>query len=124
MAKFINDLVYDAALNYVKNNATELYICSSQPTDRATAIAAALASKTGLTSGSFTGPADGDVSGRKLSKNEEVGLLAGANGNSLHAALCTGSILLSVTDITSQVITLGNTVNAPVFDIEFEDVKQ
>lgn len=122
MAKFLDDSLYDAALNVVKNGATELYICSSQPADRAAAITAALASKTGLTSGSYTGPANGDVSGRKLTKNAESGLTASAGGNATHAALCSGSLLLAVTTITSQAITSGNTVNVPAFDIEFLDV--
>jgi len=71
MAKFIDDSIYDAGLNVIKNSATELYVCSSQPADRAAAIAASLATKTGLNAASFTGPANGDVSGRKLTKNAE-----------------------------------------------------
>lgn len=122
MAKFIDDSIYDAALNVVKNGATEVYVCTSQPATRAAAIAASLAAKTGLTSGSFTGPADGDVSGRKLTKNAESGLTAAASGDATHVALCSGSLLLAVTTCTTQTVTSGNTVNIPVFDIELLDV--
>ena len=122
MAKFLDDSLYDAALNVIKNNATEMYLCSSQPADRAAAISAALASKTGLTSGSYTGPANGDASGRKLTKNAETGISVTGNGNVTHIALCSGSLLLAVTTVTSQAVTSGNTVNTPAFDIEFLDV--
>lgn len=121
MAKFLDDSLYDAALNVVKNNATELYLCSSQPADRAAAIAASCGSKTGLTSGSFTGPANGDVSGRKLTKSAETGISA-VTGTVTHAALCSATLLLSVTTVTSQAVVTGNTINTPAFDIEFLDV--
>lgn len=124
MGKFIDDSLYDAALNVAKNNGTEMYICSAQPTTRANAISLALASKIGLTSGSYTGALDGDVSGRKLTKNAETGISVTANGTCNHAAICSGSILLAVTEITSQVLTSGNTINTPAFDIEFPDVTQ
>lgn len=122
MAKFLDDSLYDAALNVVKNTATEMYLCSSQPADRAAAITASLGSKTGLTSGSFTGPVNGDVSGRKLTKNAESGISATGTGNVTHNVLCSGSLLLSVTTVTSQAVTAGNTINTPAYDIEFLDV--
>lgn len=124
MAKFTADIVLEQACNYIKNNVTEMYLCSSQPADRAAAISAALASKTGLSSSSFTGPADGDVSGRKITKNAETSISVTANGTVTHVALCTGTTLLVVSTVTSQVLTSGNTVNTPAFDFEFEDVTQ
>lgn len=124
MAKFLDDSLYDAALNVVKNTGTEMYICSSQPATRAAAITASLATKTGLTSTSYTGVTNGDVSGRKLTKNAETGISVTATGSATHAAICSGSLLLAVTPIVSQVVTIGNTINTPVFDIEFPDVTQ
>ena len=41
MAKSLSNAVLDAGLDVV-NNATELYLCTSEPTDRAGAIAASL----------------------------------------------------------------------------------
>ena len=122
--KFIDDSIYDAGLNVVKNNGTEIYLCTSSPATRAAAITAAVASRTGLTSGSYSGPANGDVSGRKLTKSAENTITASASGTATHVAICTGALLLSVTDVPSQVVTSGNTVNIAAFDIEFPDVTQ
>jgi hypothetical protein len=122
--KLIDSSIYDAGLNVIKNGCTEMYLCSSAPTTRAEAISANLADKTGLTSGSFTGPAAGDVSGRKLTKNAETGITVDANGTVTHIALCSGSLLLAVSTVTSQVLTAGNTVNTPAFDIELLAVTQ
>lgn len=123
--KWQNDLLLDAACDYIKNNATQMAICSAQPTNYAEATSTyKLAIKTGLTSGSFTGPSNGDVSGRKITKNAENGITVDADGSATHAALCSGSVLLYVTTITSQVVTAGNTCNVPAFDVEFLDVTQ
>lgn len=65
MPKFTNDDVLDASPNAIKNNATRICVCSAQPTTYAEAITTyKLAIKT-ITSADFTGPANGDVSGRK-----------------------------------------------------------
>jgi hypothetical protein len=125
MAKWQNDLVLDAACDYIKNNATQEAICSAQPATYAEATSTyKLALKTGLTSGSFTGPANGDVSGRKITKNAESSVAVDATGSATHVALCSGSVLLYVSTITSQVVTVGNTCNIPAWDIEFLDVTQ
>jgi hypothetical protein len=122
MAKWQNDSMLDAAVNYIKNNATEEYLCTSQPADRAAAISAAVASKTGMTTGDFTGPSDGDASGRKIQVNAQNGLTASATGDATHVALCSGTTLLYVTTNTSQSVTSGNTVNIGAWDIEVADV--
>ena len=121
MAKWTSDTVIDQSPTYVKNNATEIYVCSSQPADRAAAISAALASKTGLTSGDFTGPANGDSSGRKITSNAHSGVSVSSTGSATHIALCSGTVLLAVTTCTTQSLTSGNTVNIPAFDMEFGD---
>lgn len=121
MAKWQNDTILDQALSYIANNVTELYVCSSQPADRAAAIAAALATKTGLTSGSFTGPANGDSSGRKITVNQQASIPVAAGGTATHVALCSGSVLLYVTTCTSQALSSGNTVTVPAWDIEIAD---
>ena len=119
MAKFLDNTVYDAALNVVKTTATQLCICSAQPTTYAQATSTyMLALATGLTSGSFTGPATGDVSGRKLTVNAITGTTVTNSGTALYVALCSGSVLLLVDTCTSQVLTAGNTVNTPAFKWE------
>lgn len=125
VAKWTSDTILDQACNYVKNTVTEMYICSgsSNPADRAGAIAAALATKTGLLSTDFTGAADGTTSGRKITKNAETGISVAVSGTATCIALCSGTAMLSVVTMTSQVLTAGNTVNTPAFRvIEILDV--
>lgn len=57
MSKSVHDDVLDGALNVVKNNATRICVCSTQPTTYTEAITTyKLAIKT-ITSADFTGPA-------------------------------------------------------------------
>jgi len=121
MAKYQIDAMLDAALAYISGNATELYVCSSQPATRAAAITAQLAIKSGLTAANFTGPANGDVSGRKLTVNTAVDMAITASGSATHVALCSGTTLLYVTTCTAQSLTAGGTVTTPVWDIEIAD---
>lgn len=122
MAKTLDDSAIDGALNIVKNGATQLCICSTQPTTYAQAtVTYMLALKTGLTSASFTGPADGDVNGRKLTVNATTGTSVTNGGTALFVALCSGSVLLAVTSCTSQVLTAGNTVNTPSYTWTISD---
>ena len=121
MAKFVNDLIMDNGLNYWKNNGTEVYLCTSQPSDRATAISSAVASKTNLTSGDYTGPSDGTTNGRKLTANAQSGLTASGTGTATHMAWCSGTALLLVTTVTSQAVSSGNSVSLPAISDEISD---
>jgi hypothetical protein len=60
MALIAND-VFDAALNEIATGTT-IHICSAEPANFAGIAAVSL----GTATPSFTGPADGDVSGRKI----------------------------------------------------------
>ena len=119
MAKWQNDAMLDAGLAYITSNATECYICTSQPADRAAAIAATLIAA--ATPG-FTGPANGDVSGRKITVNQLTDQSITASGDATHIALCSGSTLLYVTTCTLQALSSGGTVTIPAWDIELADV--
>ena len=119
MAKYQNDLVLDAALAYISANATEYYLCTAQPTDRATAISTAVVASMAPT---FTGPANGDTSGRKVTIDAESAVAVTASGTATHLALCSGTTLIYVTTVTSQGVSSGGTVNVPAWDIEFADV--
>jgi len=122
MAKIVDDSVLDGALNILKNGVTQEAVCSTQPTTYAQATSDyKLALKTGLSSGSFTGPANGDTNGRKLTVNQQASINVDAGGNAQHIALCSGSVLLYVTTCTAQVLTSGNTVTVPAWDIEIAD---
>ena len=129
MGKYQIDAMLDAALDYIKNNTTQICVCSAQPTTYAEATTTydggaskyKLAVKTGLSSGSFTGAANGDVSGRKLTVNQQAAITVDASANATHIALCSGTTLLYVTTCTSQALTAGNTVTVPAWDIELAD---
>lgn len=121
MAKYVADEIMDNGLNYWKTNGTEVYLCTSEPADRAAAISTAVASKTDLTSGDYT-LADGAVSGRKLTANAQAGVTASATGTATHMAWCSGTTLLVVTTVTSQLVTSGNPVNLPAISDELADV--
>jgi hypothetical protein len=122
MAKWQNDTILDQALNYIMNNVTQLCVCSAQPTTYAEATSTyKLAVKTGLTSGSFTGPANGDTSGRKVTVNQQANIIIDTGGTATHIALCSGSVLLYVTTCTNQALSSGNTVTVPAWGIEIAD---
>jgi len=122
MAKYQIDAMLDAALNYIKNNSTQISVCSTQPTTLVEAITTyKLAIKTGLTVGDFTGPVNGDTSGRKLTVNTAVDMTIDSSGTALFVALCSGTLLLYVTTCTSQALTAGGTVTTPAWDIEIAD---
>lgn len=122
MAKTLDDSVIDGSLNIVKNGATQMCLCSAQPTTYTEATSTyMLVLKTGLTPSSFTGPVNGDTSGRKLTKNAESGVSVTNTGTATHIALCSGSVLLLVDTITSQVVTAGNTVNVAAYKYEIAD---
>lgn len=120
MGKFVADNVIDNGLNHVVNNYSEIYLCPSQPADRAAAISTALSSKTGI-SGGTTGPVNGDTNGRKITINAQTGLTSGASGTANHVAICSGTELLLVTTCADQVITSGNPAQTEAFDQEIAD---
>lgn len=119
MGKKQVDAMLDAGLAHISSNATELYVCSAEPADRAGAISNGL---TGAAVPSFTGPVDGDASGRKITVDQEPDIPITATGNATHIALCSGTTLLYVTVCPSQALTSGGTVTVPAWDIELADV--
>jgi hypothetical protein len=138
MAKNVHDNVLDASLNYLKTNANRLIVLSAEPTG-ASAYANAmldvdssgyrLASAT-ISASDFTGPAEGDTSGRKIAVNAQSSMSIdgiAASENATHVALVKASssassqMVLYTTTCTSQSLTGGNKVNTPAWDIEIRD---
>ncbi len=119
MAKFCHDDVQDGALNIIKNNATTMLVCSSLPTDRASALTATLAD-VAVSPTDFT-LAPGDVSGRKVTVTAKSGVPIDASGNGTQIALIDATRLLYVTTCTLKALVAGDQVNIPAFDIEFTD---
>lgn len=123
MAKSQNDLMLDAAFDWVRARVTQECVCSTQPTTYAEATSTYnLATKTGLTSTAIT-LANGDTNGRKMTMASQTTLSVTASGTAAHVALVgsSGSTLLLVTTCTTQALTTGNTVNVPAFDDEIAD---
>ena len=132
MAKSVANAVLDAALNYVKSNATLLVVATDAP-NYAQAVGNFDSSGYKLAgmvidSTDFTGPGAGDTSGRKIAVNAQSsmsidGIASGAQ-NATHVALvkvnASASLqaVLYVTTCTSQSLTAGNKVNTPAWDIE------
>jgi len=122
MAGYVVDASMDAALDYLKNNITERYICTGTPTTRAEAITNALATMTGLSSTNFAALANGDTSGRKLTKSAETGDGIDASGTAATICYCSASTLLWRVDLTAtQALTSGGTVDTGAHDHEIAD---
>lgn len=120
MGKSFHNDVFDAALAVIAAGDVA-YICSAEPTSYAEASSTyALADYVP----SFTGPADGDVSGRKITLDAETDITVDSSGTGNHVAICASgtSKLLYVTTITSpQALTAGNTADLAAADVEITD---
>jgi hypothetical protein len=109
MAATLHDDVLDAALNIVKNNTENLYICSSMPTTF-TEASSTYKLGTKATPG-FTGPAD-DTSGRKLTITAITDGSVSATGTAGFFALTDDSaskLLVAQALNATQSVTSGNT---------------
>lgn len=122
MAKWANDLMMDAAFDYL-DQCDKMVVCSAQPTTYAEANATYALADVAMTPDTDFTKANGDVSGRKVTVAAKSGVTVDANGTATHIALIrTGdSSLRYVTTCTSQVLTAGNTVNIPAWDAEIGD---
>lgn len=118
MGKKADDTVLDGLLDIIAT-ATEMHVCTAEPTDRANAIALELADEV-MVGGDFTN-ADGDTSGRKVTIAQQASLPIDTTGTATHIALTSATLLLYVTTCTSQALTSGGTVTVPAFDIEVAD---
>jgi hypothetical protein len=115
----LNDDVLDAALTEISTSATVLHICSSEPANFAGVSGVSLGTKS---SPSFTGPSNGDVSGRKITVDAITDGNVNANGSASHFAIVDGSRLLASGSLSAtQGVTNGNTFTLTSFDIEIAD---
>jgi hypothetical protein len=120
-AASLGDVVLDGALNIVKNGGTTVVFCSAEPTTYGGVAAVTLATKTGLTSGSYTGPAD-HTSGRKITVAAQTAITPSANGTVTRACITNGSsILYGCANVTSQAVTTTQTWNSPAVIIAITD---
>lgn len=120
MAKNIHNDVLDAGLNEIVNNATQLALCSQEPTTRNEALVTYLLASTPVAPGNFT-VTDGAVSGRRAIVAAIADIMILATGTGTHLALVDGTRLLFTTDCDSQLVTINNLLDLPAFDVEFGD---
>lgn len=122
MAKFVLDAVLDAALNEVKDNATGVHVCATQPTTRTEAVTTNQLASATISGTDFT-LANGDVSGRKSTLAAQLAATIDNTGTADHVAITDGTRLLIVTTCASQALTAGGgaTVDIGSFDHEIAD---
>ncbi len=127
MGKLIHNDVYDAALAYVADNGTRMFLCSAEPASYQEASADNMLVQQTLTPGDGNGDftiAEGDSSGRKLTVEAQTGITVTNSGTVTHVAICdsVNSKVLAVTEVNSPyAVTSGNTVNVPAFDLTLAD---
>jgi hypothetical protein len=122
MAAYIHDDVLDAALNYIKTNCENLYICKTgQPTTFAEASSTyAVGVKATPT---FTGPAN-DTSGRKVTIDAITDGTVTGSGTAGWIALTddSASKLLAAYELNAtQIVTSGNVFTLTAFKIGLPD---
>ena len=119
MAKWVSDVVLDAALDKIAT-ATIQNVCSAQPTTRTEAVTTHSLADVAVSSGDFT-KADGGTSGRKVTVASKSGVSVDTNGTASHVALSDGTQLLYVTTCTGQALTAGNTMTFGSWSVEIGD---
>lgn len=99
MAKFLASSVLDAALNVLKNTATEMYFCAGQPATRAAAISTAAGPAIALTTADFTlsTPGAGQRAVTIAAKSETANAAVTAD----HIALSDGTNILFVDTVAT-----------------------
>tara|TARA_R110000787_G_scaffold8948_22_gene31054 strand:- start:46 stop:438 length:393 start_codon:yes stop_codon:yes gene_type:complete len=129
MGKFIADTVHEKGLNEIATGDL-ITLCEGQPVSYAEAVGlkSAAGKRLGgnaLTPGDGNGDftlADGDVSGRKITVEEQTGTVA-ESGAADHVAIVdtVTSELLLVTTMASQAVVGGNDYTIAAFDYEIPD---
>jgi hypothetical protein len=122
MAKWANDAVMDAALDYI-DQCDKMTVCNAQPTTYAEANATFALADVAMTPDTDYTKANGDTSGRKITVAAKSAVLIDTTGTATHVALIrtTDSSLRYVTTCTSKALTAADTVNIPAWDIEIGD---
>ncbi len=117
MSKVASDGMNDGGLDKQAGCVT-LTVCAGQPVSQADIAAKALASVT-VDGADFT-KANGDTSGRKITTAAQSNISITSSGTGDHVAVDDGTDYF-VTTCTSQALTSGGTVTAPVWDREIAD---
>lgn len=121
MARFQDDLMLDAALDWVKDNTAARWALNDEAQTYGSAVTAKLASAT-IVSTQFT-KAAGDVSGRKVTCAVVSGVSVTTQGSATHYALVNpaSSRLAYLVPASVKLLPAGSEVTFGAFDIEIED---
>ncbi|RWB53626.1 hypothetical protein [Mesorhizobium sp.] len=114
---YLNPLVLDNGVQYVKDHGNRLYICSAEPADYAGVAAVALGLKN---TPALSAPADRSPSGRKVTVSAITDGAVSANGDASHWALVdtVNSRLLAAKALDAVLaVNNGDTFQLPAFDI-------
>ncbi len=123
MGKKVFDVVIDAALQKAAT-ATQITICSAEPTTLLEATTTFRLAEVAVTPGDGNGDfviANGDTSGRKLTALQQSLIPILASGTANHVATNDGTTILDVTTCTDEALTSGGVVTIPSFDHEIQD---
>lgn len=121
MAKFANDEVMDAALNFAASSVL-MTVCAGQPATYASATTQGgqMLARYTVSAGDFT-LADGLSSGRRVTVAQQTGIAVSATGAGNHVTLLAAASIRYITTATSQTLTAGNTLTVNAWDIEIAD---
>ena len=118
----LSDTVLDAALDSIGNNCENLYITNAIATTYTEASSTFMLGTKATPS--FTGPAAGDASGRKITVDAITDGAITTTDDATHWALCDNSLTeLQAAGALSalQAVTDGNAFTLTAFDIEIPD---
>ena len=127
--KYANDSIMDAALAWIKTNGVKMYVCTasicsgSTPSYSKITSSAALTAAISMAALASVSVANGDTSGRKITVPQQASVAVTGSGTAARVCLVnsSGSVITYYTTCTSQVLTSGNTVTVPAWDIELRD---
>lgn len=117
MAAHVPHAIIDLMLSQLQG--TEVFVCSSQPVDRAAAVSGALA--TVAIDGSDYTLSNGDVSGRKITLAAQQGVNIDVGGTANHIVVGDGTTITDIAACDPLLLVAGGTLDIPAWDHEISD---
>ncbi len=123
MSKFVPDLILDSYLNKISGCSNIITVCAGSPLTYSDCTSACVLASHLMTSGCFTGPADGTPNGRTLTVAAKTAASIVNSGSALAVALVntTSSSVVYITTCSQQYLVAGGTVDIPSFTINLAD---
>lgn len=125
MTKSVHNDVLDEALDYLSEQSKRMTVCNATPTTYTEAVSTFKLAVTNVSGADFTGPADGDTSGRKITIGQKTNVAVSTTGSANSVALVEtsgGGKLLYVTEVSAtQQLVGGNTMTFNSWKVEIAD---